>query len=134
MRPEDVSEEALAERLFAPELPDPDLVIRTSGEQRLSNFLLWQSAYAELVFTDTLLARLRRGRAARRARGVRAPRAAVRRPMNPLLSRLLVAAILLPVVIGLVYLGGWWLFGLALVAGLLALHELYRWRENAGRS
>ena len=38
----------------APELPDPDLVIRTSGEQRLSNFLLWQSAYAELVFTDTL--------------------------------------------------------------------------------
>jgi undecaprenyl diphosphate synthase len=50
----DVSEEALAERLFAPDLPDPDLVIRTSGEQRLSNFLLWQSAYAELVFTDTL--------------------------------------------------------------------------------
>lgn len=49
----DVSEEALAARLFAPELPDPDLVIRTSGEQRLSNFLLWQSAYAELVFTDT---------------------------------------------------------------------------------
>jgi undecaprenyl diphosphate synthase len=53
VRPQDVSEEALAERLFAPELPDPDLVIRTSGEQRLSNFLLWQSAYAELVFTDT---------------------------------------------------------------------------------
>jgi undecaprenyl diphosphate synthase len=53
-RPEDVSEAALAERLFAPELPDPDLVIRTSGEIRLSNFLLWQSAYAELVFTDVL--------------------------------------------------------------------------------
>jgi undecaprenyl diphosphate synthase len=53
VRPEDVSEAAVAERLFAPELPDPDLVIRTSGEQRLSNFLLWQSAYAELVFTDT---------------------------------------------------------------------------------
>ncbi len=52
--PEDVSEEALAERLYAAELPDPDLVIRTSGEQRLSNFLLWQSAYAELVFTETL--------------------------------------------------------------------------------
>jgi undecaprenyl diphosphate synthase len=52
--PEDVSEEALAQRLFAPELADPDLVIRTSGEQRLSNFLLWQSAYSELVFTDTL--------------------------------------------------------------------------------
>ena len=53
VRPEDVSDEALAARLSAPELPDPDLVIRTSGEQRLSNFLLWQSAYAELVFTDT---------------------------------------------------------------------------------
>jgi undecaprenyl diphosphate synthase len=50
----DVSEEALAARLLAPELPDPDLVIRTSGELRVSNFLLWQSAYAEFVFTDTL--------------------------------------------------------------------------------
>ena len=49
-----VSEEALAARLFAPELPDPDLVIRTSGELRVSNFLLWQSAYAEFVFTETL--------------------------------------------------------------------------------
>jgi len=45
--------------------------------------------------------------------------------MTPLLSRVLVAAILLPLVIGLVYLGGWWLVGLALVGGLLALHELY---------
>jgi undecaprenyl diphosphate synthase len=54
VRPQDVSETALAERLFAPELPDPDLVVRTSGEIRLSNFLLWQSAYAELVFTDVL--------------------------------------------------------------------------------
>jgi undecaprenyl diphosphate synthase len=52
--PADVSEEALAARLNAPDLPDPDLVIRTSGELRLSNFLLWQSAYAELVFTETL--------------------------------------------------------------------------------
>ena len=51
---EDVTEESFAERLSAPELPDPDLVIRTSGELRLSNFLLWQSAYSELAFTDTL--------------------------------------------------------------------------------
>ncbi len=50
---EDVSEADVAARLYAPELPDPDLVIRTSGEQRLSNFLLWQSAYSELVFDDT---------------------------------------------------------------------------------
>jgi undecaprenyl diphosphate synthase len=54
VRPQDVSEEAVAARLYAPELPDPDLVIRTSGEQRISNFLLWQSAYAELVFDETL--------------------------------------------------------------------------------
>ena len=54
VRPQDMSEAALAERLYAPELPDPDLVIRTSGEQRISNFLLWQSAYAELVFDETL--------------------------------------------------------------------------------
>jgi len=51
---EDVSDAAVTERLYAPELPEPDLVIRTSGEQRISNFLLWQSAYSELVFTDTL--------------------------------------------------------------------------------
>jgi undecaprenyl diphosphate synthase len=54
IRPQDVSEEAVSERLYAPELPDPDLVIRTSGEKRISNFLLWQSAYAELVFDETL--------------------------------------------------------------------------------
>jgi undecaprenyl diphosphate synthase len=52
--PDDVSEEAIAARLAAPELPDPDLLVRTSGEVRISNFLLWQLAYAELVFTDTL--------------------------------------------------------------------------------
>jgi undecaprenyl diphosphate synthase len=51
---DEVDDEALAARLYRPELPDPDLVIRTSGELRLSNFLLWQSAYSELVFTETL--------------------------------------------------------------------------------
>jgi undecaprenyl diphosphate synthase len=52
--PAELDEEALAARLYAPDLPDPDLLIRTSGELRLSNFLLWQVAYAELVFVDTL--------------------------------------------------------------------------------
>ena len=46
----DITAERLAEFLDMPDLPDPDLIIRTSGEQRLSNFLLWQSAYSELVF------------------------------------------------------------------------------------
>jgi undecaprenyl diphosphate synthase len=51
---EEIDEESFAKFLYAPEMPDPDLVIRTSGELRLSNFLLWQSAYSEYVFTDTL--------------------------------------------------------------------------------
>ena len=54
VKPEDVDEDSLAAHLYAPELPDPDLLIRTSGELRLSNFLLWQLAYAELVFVETL--------------------------------------------------------------------------------
>jgi undecaprenyl diphosphate synthase len=52
--PDDVDEELVARQLYAPDMPDPDLVIRTSGELRVSNFLLWQSAYAEFVFTETL--------------------------------------------------------------------------------
>ena len=52
--PETITPELFASRLFTSALPDPDLVIRTSGEHRLSNFLLWQSAYAELLFTETL--------------------------------------------------------------------------------
>jgi undecaprenyl diphosphate synthase len=51
---ETVDEDCLARHLFTADLPDPDLLIRTSGEQRLSNFLLWQSAYSELVFVKTL--------------------------------------------------------------------------------
>ena len=50
-RPEDVTEESLAESLYTAGQPDPDLLIRTSGEQRLSNYLLYQCAYSELYFT-----------------------------------------------------------------------------------
>lgn len=52
--PADISEDRLSERLFTADIPDPDLIVRTSGEKRISNFLLWQAAYAELVFVDTL--------------------------------------------------------------------------------
>ena len=51
---EDIDEAALTARLFTADIPDPDLIIRTSGEKRISNFLLWQSAYAEFVFSDIL--------------------------------------------------------------------------------
>jgi undecaprenyl diphosphate synthase len=52
--PREVDENAFAAQLYDPELPDPDLLIRTSGELRISNFLLWQLAYSELVFVETL--------------------------------------------------------------------------------
>ncbi|MFT3872275.1 MAG: isoprenyl transferase [Nocardioides sp.] len=52
--PDRVTERTLARHLYVPELPDADLVWRTSGEMRLSNFMLWQAAYSELVFTDVL--------------------------------------------------------------------------------
>jgi undecaprenyl diphosphate synthase len=51
---EDMTEESFSSHLDTAGLPDPDLIIRTSGEKRISNFLLWQAAYAELYFTDTL--------------------------------------------------------------------------------
>jgi len=54
LAPEAVDEAAIAAHLYAPDVPDPDLVVRTSGEQRLSNFLIWQAAYAEFVFQDVL--------------------------------------------------------------------------------
>jgi undecaprenyl diphosphate synthase len=54
VRPDEVDEEALASRLYTAGLPDPDLIIRTAGEMRISNFLLWQAAYAEYYTTPTL--------------------------------------------------------------------------------
>lgn len=50
----DITEELFASRLYNPDVPDPELIIRTSGEQRLSNFLMWESAYSELIFTPVL--------------------------------------------------------------------------------
>ncbi len=54
IRPDEIDEKAFSSALYLPDVPDPDLVIRTSGEKRISNFLLWQSAYSEYVFTNTL--------------------------------------------------------------------------------
>lgn len=55
-----IDERAIRRHLYAPEVPDPDVVVRTSGEYRISNFLLWQIAYSELVFTDVLWPDFRR--------------------------------------------------------------------------
>ncbi|MBM4164777.1 MAG: di-trans,poly-cis-decaprenylcistransferase, partial [Lentisphaerae bacterium] len=54
LKPESVCEATVAAHLYAPDIPDPDLIVRTSGEFRLSNFLLWQAAYSELVVTPVL--------------------------------------------------------------------------------
>lgn len=58
--PERVDERALARHLYLPDVPDPDLLVRTSGEYRISNYLLWQLAYSELYFTDVLWPDFRR--------------------------------------------------------------------------
>jgi undecaprenyl diphosphate synthase len=55
-----IDEKAIARHLYAPDMPDPDLMVRTSGEFRTSNYLLWQLAYSELVFTDVLWPDFRR--------------------------------------------------------------------------
>ena len=151
--PEDVDENTFAAQLYAPAMPDPDLLIRTSGELRISNFLLWQLAYSELVFVDTLWpdfgASSRRVRAYARRRRRSAVGSSSRKPvrrdsslcaldtlqplpdrrnrdgMNNLASRVLVVLVGLPVVLGVVWLGGWWLCVLAGAVGLLALHEFY---------
>ena len=58
--PDKVTERTVARHLYAPDMPDPDLLVRTSGEFRISNYLLWELAYAELVFTDVLWPDFRR--------------------------------------------------------------------------
>jgi undecaprenyl diphosphate synthase len=52
--PQDINENLFSQYLYTPDIPDPDLIIRTGGEMRLSNFLIWQSAYAEIYFTPVL--------------------------------------------------------------------------------
>jgi undecaprenyl diphosphate synthase len=60
VRPDKIDERTIARHLYAPDMPDPDLVIRTSGEYRISNYLLWETAYSEFVFLDILWPEFRR--------------------------------------------------------------------------
>jgi undecaprenyl diphosphate synthase len=60
LRPSSIDERTIARHLYAPDMPDPDLLVRTSGEYRISNYLLWELAYSELVFTDVLWPDFRR--------------------------------------------------------------------------
>jgi len=54
LKPEEINQDSLSDYLYTSDMPDPDLVIRTSGELRLSNFMIWQTAYSEIYITDTL--------------------------------------------------------------------------------
>ena len=78
--PDDLDESKLNSYMALSYAPDPDLFIRTGGEVRISNFLLWQAAYSELVFTDCLWPEFGPDRSRRGARPVRPPRAPLRRP------------------------------------------------------
>jgi len=60
LAPDKIDEKTIRRHLFTPDMPDPDVLVRTSGEYRISNYLLWQVAYAELVFTDVLWPDFRR--------------------------------------------------------------------------
>ena len=60
IRPGSIDEKTIRRHVYAPDMPDPDLLVRTSGEYRISNYLLWQVAYSELVFTDVLWPDFRR--------------------------------------------------------------------------
>ncbi len=151
LQPSDIDMESLGGLLDAPDLPDPDLIIRTSGEQRLSNFLLWQAAYSELVFVPTYWPDFDRARwkprsantssasagsagssprpgpervRDRTSQPVAEPPAAAESggPSN-LVLRIVSALVLAPVALGAAWLGGW-LFALFwLAAALIVLWE-----------
>src|SRR5262249_31849237 len=76
--PESITENEIARHLYTTGLPDPDLLIRTSGEMRVSNFLLWQIAYSEIYVTETLWPDFRRPALFRRNQRLSEPRTRVR--------------------------------------------------------
>jgi undecaprenyl diphosphate synthase len=131
--PADAIDEACIEAaLDTADLPPLDLLIRTSGEQRLSNFLLWQSAYAELAVRRYALARFRRRCLALGACGIRQPRTALRRSFemskapaanSDLPTRFAAAVAMIAVAVVAVYVGGWLFRALVLVAAALMLIE-----------
>ena len=121
--PEAVDEDAFRAHLYAPAMPDPDLVIRTSGELRVSNFLLWQAAYAEYHFTPTLWPDFGGDELQEALAAYAVAAAQVRAPVSGLASRVLVAVPLAVIAILAVVAGGWPMMALALVGGVVAMHE-----------
>ncbi len=146
-------EEDFRAHLYAPDMHDPDLIIRTSGELRISNYLMWQSAYSELVFRDELWPDFTREALRGEPRRVRRPPAAVRGPLMPqtraapaappageiapassaatrrrsdLLARIFVAIPAAVVAIVFIDIGGLAFALFMIVIGCVCLSELYR--------
>ena len=108
IRPEELDEATVRELLYTAGQPDPDLLIRTSGEMRVSNFLLWQIAYAEIWVTDTLVAGFPEARSARGRARLPEARPPLRRDQQarggrPLMTRVLSALVLAALVLGVVW-------------------------------
>ena len=135
----EIDEAAISARLYTAGLPDPDLLIRTSGEMRVSNFLLWQIAYAELYVTNTLWPGFHALRVADGDSRLPAPRPQVRWVGPPYrarrildgagnrsssMKRIATALVLIPVAVWLILGAPWWVFAPALaVVGILAFRE-----------
>ena len=137
--PASIDADALGRYLDAPDIPDPDLIIRTSGEQRLSNFLMWQAAYSELVFVPIHWPDFDKAALARSDRRIRQTRAPLRRArcenrivsehdaapaavaggdQRNLLMRIAAAFVLAPLAIGAAYAGGWYWTALATLGAI----------------
>ncbi len=120
----EIDEERFGAALQTSDLPELDLLIRTSGEVRLSNFLLWQAAYAELLFIDTLWPDFDEQAFAGGARALRGAAAAVRRPMNDLFVRSATGLVLIILALAAAVKGGN-VFALAVAAAATAM--FYEW-------
>ena len=141
LRPEDIGEERFAAGLALAGLPPVDLLIRTGGEQRISNFLLWDLAYAELYFADVPVAGLHRRRPGGGARVLRRPRAALRANRRtarggeglegivpePLRKRVLTAAVLAAAALAILL----WLPGWVTVAAMTVMALAGAWEWSA---
>ena len=126
---EKITEEVLESYLDTHGIPDPDLLIRTSGELRLSNYLLWQLAYTEFYFTDVLWPDLRRKNCERRLNNIIAVTDVLERQgrkIQMFKTRLISGILLVIVALFAIVSGGDILFGILLVLSLIGMSELYK--------
>ncbi len=101
LNPSEIDEARFSNELATANLPEPDVMIRTSGEKRLSNFLLWQAAYAELIFVDALWPDFDETAFNVALEGICGQAAAIRRPMRELATRTAVGIILILIALAL---------------------------------